>query len=174
MIVVDPGVGHASYPLDPNTETLVLRFSARAMKDFTPEDQMRKFSFASDEDSRNSQTCRMIRYFAAQIVRALWDGCVRPDEKNIVRSSLGMIAYLLSTQLPSEVVPWSAGEEVDPASSLKAFNQLFLDNFRVTPKEYRSRLIRELSGPGLIPTRKRSRPSWTRRSRRCAGGWRSI
>ena len=33
FLIVDPGIGHASYPLEPDTVTLVLHFSARALAD---------------------------------------------------------------------------------------------------------------------------------------------
>lgn len=55
MIVVNPGVGHASYPLEPDTQALVLRLSSRALNDFTPRKHLREFSFASNEENRNSK-----------------------------------------------------------------------------------------------------------------------
>ena len=89
MIVVNPGVGHASYPLEPDTQALVLRLSSRALNDFTSRKHLREFSFASNEENRNSQSCRLLRYYAAQIVRALRNGCTKPVNRNLARSCLG-------------------------------------------------------------------------------------
>lgn len=230
LILVNPGTGHASYPLEPDTETLVLRFSVRALRDFTPSGSVRYFSFISDEINRNSQTCRLLRYYAAMIVRAARDNYSTTASRNITRSSLGMIAYLLCTTLPSEVIRKSSNESADLDSTvmadicafisdnfmdklvlqdvaerfhynrtyvstlfkqtlgigfhdylmrvrfhravfdlgipgknlsdiamdygfpdLKTFNQMFWENFRMTPKEYRNRIRQELTPHQLIP-----------------------
>lgn len=230
MIVVNPGVGHASYPLEPDTQALVLRLSSRALNDFTSRKHLREFSFASNEENRNSQSCRLLRYYAAQIVRALRNGCTKPANRNLARSCLGMIAFLMATEFPSQVVARTSPQEEDPDRhamadvtgfieenyaekltlqdiadrfhynrtylstlfkqtmgigfheyltrvrfqkatldfgapgknlsqialdngfpDLKSFNQLFYENFKVTPKEYRARLRKELAEHHLIP-----------------------
>lgn len=230
LIIVNPGIGHASYPLEPDTQTLVLRFSARALRDFVSRGSVRQFSFVSDESTRNTTVCRMLRYCAATIVRAGNHGYGTTASRNITRSALGMIAYLMCTELPSQVQKIAGGDITDPDSTLmaeicefisgnftqklmlqdvaerfhynrtyistlfkqtmgigfheyltrirfqraiydlglpdrkltdiamdngfpdlKSFNQLFLDNFQVSPKEYRSRIQRELSAHQLIP-----------------------
>ena len=35
---------------------------------------------------------------------------------------------------------------------LKSFNQQFTENFHISPKEYRARLLKELKEPGLVPS----------------------
>ena len=120
FLIVNPGVGHASYPLEPDTVTLVLHFSSRALSDYTPRQSCRRFSFHSDETNRNQRNCRLIRYFAANLIRALADGCQRGPGRNLARSSLGMIAHLLSTQFPSELYPRSVEVDVTDDSTLMA------------------------------------------------------
>lgn len=118
LIIINPGDGHASYPLEADTAALVLHFSAKALNDFTPKGKRRSFSFVSNAENRGSQACRLIRYYAAHTVAALYGGCKSGAERNLVRSSLGMISYLLSTQLPSQLTPLPSETQLDTDSDL--------------------------------------------------------
>ena len=43
LIIINPGDGHASYPLEVDTAVLVLHFSAKALNDFTPKETIPYF-----------------------------------------------------------------------------------------------------------------------------------
>ncbi|MCF0151065.1 MAG: helix-turn-helix domain-containing protein [Firmicutes bacterium] len=118
LIIINPGVGHASYPLDPDTDTLVLRFSANALRDFSEAGKLPHFSYASTAEDRCSQPCRMLRYYAAILVLALRDGAKTKEDKNVARSSLGFIARILARELPSQLAEWKGSEDVDPEDGL--------------------------------------------------------
>ena len=230
FLIIDPGVGHASYPLEPDTVTMVLHFSTRALSDFHDLEFYRSFSFHCDEANRDERCCRLVRYFSAHLIRALSKGTPQGGDRNLARSALGMLAYLLCSDFPSRSLPRSMELDVNDDDSLmaqvtdfisenyaeklrlqdvadrfhynrtyisglfkqtmgigfheyltryrfqkavldlgspgknlsqvatdngfpdlKSFNQLFEENFGMTPKAYRNRIRRELAAAGLIP-----------------------
>ena len=54
VIIVSPGMGHATFALEPQTATLVLRFSANAFEEFLQQDYICRFNFVSDSSDRQT------------------------------------------------------------------------------------------------------------------------
>ena len=75
VILVEPNVGHASYAQAQNTIALVLRFSARALRQLAPKGSLLCFpSCRSSEKNRDEPRYRAIRNLTAQLVQALGRG----------------------------------------------------------------------------------------------------
>lgn len=75
VILVDANEGHASYGQETNTKALVLHFSSKALRQFLRKGEMYSFSqCCSDADTRDSLVYQRIRFYAAQIIRALSEG----------------------------------------------------------------------------------------------------
>lgn len=72
VVLVDPGVGHGSFSLQPNTITLVVHLSANAFKPFLKAGQ--GYSFAgcvSNAQTRQEPRFCQLRFFAAQLLQAI-------------------------------------------------------------------------------------------------------
>ena len=72
VLLINPGVGHASFALEEDTIALVMKFSVNAFRRWLKNDEAYYFSDCiSDTQSRNSISYRRIRYFCAQLLYAL-------------------------------------------------------------------------------------------------------
>ena len=173
FLIVDPGIGHASYPLEPDTVTLVLHFSARALADFQEAEVYRSFSFHSDETNRKESRCRLIRYFSAQLIRTLSKPSLEKSDRNLARSALGMIAYLLCNEFPSQILPRQMELDISDDDSLMAQVTEFIsencsekiklqdvaDRFHYN-RTYISGLFRKTTGIGFYEYLTRIRFHW--------------
>lgn len=71
IVAVNPKICHASFALEPNTTTLVLHFPARVFRPLLEDEQICDFHIASDDASRNEARYRYIRFYCAQLLRAM-------------------------------------------------------------------------------------------------------
>lgn len=75
IILVEPGVGHASFAQRPNTRALVLHFSASAFKPYVKKGFALSFpECRSNADNRDEVQFKLIRFYAAQVFQALYQG----------------------------------------------------------------------------------------------------
>lgn len=71
VILIAPGIGHASYGQQANTRALVLHFSSSALRQFTKKGYIYDFPLCrSSEGTRYSDVYLRIRFYAAQIFKA--------------------------------------------------------------------------------------------------------
>jgi len=71
ILLIDPGIGHASFAQQPNTRALVLHFSASAFRPYVKKGRVLRFpGGCSESDTWDEGARRMIRLCAAQIYRA--------------------------------------------------------------------------------------------------------
>ena len=71
VILVPPGIGHASMRLKPNTRALVLHFPANAFKLLSQKGYIYNFkSCLSDEISRDEGRFKRVRFYVTNILRA--------------------------------------------------------------------------------------------------------
>ncbi|MBQ6450975.1 MAG: helix-turn-helix transcriptional regulator [Solobacterium sp.] len=66
--IVNPGVGHASFSLQPDTVALVLHIPSRSFRPFMEKGSYCDFDIATDAESRNEDRFREFRYLCAKIV----------------------------------------------------------------------------------------------------------
>lgn len=74
-ILIDPGIGHASLALEPDSIVLVMRFPETVFRPYLGVDK--RFSFeacCSDASSRKARKYELIRFHAAQIFHAISRG----------------------------------------------------------------------------------------------------
>lgn len=72
VLIIDPGIGHASFPLEADTISLVLHLSAKAFKPFLASGK--GFSFrecVSDVNTKHQYKYKQIRRYVAQLMLAL-------------------------------------------------------------------------------------------------------
>lgn len=75
VILVEPGIGHASFGQYANTRALVLHFSASAFKPYAHKGYTYRFSdILSTAESRNDPRYCRIRFYTAQIYQAVQTG----------------------------------------------------------------------------------------------------
>lgn len=71
LILIDPGVGHASFALESDTYALVLRVSASAFRALLPPGQGYSFHhFVTDASNRYRPEFNLLRYCAAQFLQS--------------------------------------------------------------------------------------------------------
>lgn len=71
MILIDPGVGHASFALESDTYALVLRVSASAFRALLPPGQGYSFQhFVTDASNRYRSEFNLLRYCAARFLES--------------------------------------------------------------------------------------------------------
>lgn len=71
VIIVNPGEGHSTMALEPNTITLVLRFPIAVFQKFLDTEQACHFNVVSDPDTRNGPPYRRLRFFCAMLFQSM-------------------------------------------------------------------------------------------------------
>ena len=75
VLLVEPGMGHASFAQSANTRALVLHFSSKALKPFVKKGYTLQFSdCCSTAQNRDTEYFRLIRFYAAQVYDAASTG----------------------------------------------------------------------------------------------------
>ena len=103
LVLIGPGTGHASFSQKENTTALVMRFSASAFKPFLKRGQ--GFSFSSCQSSsqtRNNPRYRHVRFYAAQILNACYQG--GPYSQLTAKASLEMLLVTLCELFDPQIV----------------------------------------------------------------------
>ena len=110
MILINPGVGHASYSLMDKTAALVIHIPQEAFKPLLEQGQSYRFMYVTDYKSRNTSTARKLRYYATALLLAL----AKPDRLNIFRSRalVDLIAALLVDEVPRTIIPYHKEDEL--------------------------------------------------------------
>ena len=83
VILVNPGEGHSTMALEPNTVTLVLRFSGASFQKFLEEGQSCAFHAVSDDDTRNTAPYRLLRLFCVLLLRSMAAGETKFSDTDI-------------------------------------------------------------------------------------------
>ena len=102
LLLINPSVGHASLAKDDVTLSLVLRFSVSAFRPYLKPGTMYHFSCCSDAGSRNREGFRRIRFFAAQMIEALFTE--NPYSFLTAKASLELLISTLCNFFPPETV----------------------------------------------------------------------
>ncbi len=92
VLLVSPGVGHASYAQQANTRALVLHFSPSAFKQFVKKGYTYQFpSCCSTKENRHESAYEQIRFYAGQIY-----ACAQKDTPYSQLAAKGSFELLLS------------------------------------------------------------------------------
>ena len=100
VIIVSPGMGHATFALEPQTATLVLRFSANAFEEFLQKDYSCRFDFVSDATDRQMVRYTHVRFYCALLLQALAADDLFSGK--IVRHAFGLLLVTLYTSFEAE------------------------------------------------------------------------
>ena len=115
VVLVDPNVGHASYGQTQNTIALVLHFSSKILKQFTPKGTALSFSAChSDENSRNLPEYKKIKALVAELIVALSED--NQYSQFTAKACMEMLICTLCNNFASE--PISSIPEVDEDTQL--------------------------------------------------------
>lgn len=110
VLLVSPGVGHASFAQEPNTRALVLHFSVPVLRPYVKKGYALRFpTCRSDLDSRHSEAFRRIRFCAAQVYEAAFQG--GPYASLHARAGISMLLSTLCSEFSPQAVPTGGGEE---------------------------------------------------------------
>ncbi len=110
VVLVGPGVGHASFAQRANTRALVLQFSAKAFKSYVKKGYMFDFSGCSSaEKTRNEEKYRLIRFYVAQVFDAASQGGAYAQLK--AKGSMEMLLATLCCEFDPQ--PVKAVQEQD-------------------------------------------------------------
>jgi len=110
VVVVNPGVGHASLGRLPGTTSLVLQFSPLALKQFLPKGEMFDFSACrSDDATRGSEFYRLLRRYAAMVYLNLTSGS--PYGATAARAAMLLLLSTLCEYLQPKQIPAIPEEE---------------------------------------------------------------
>ena len=100
VIIVSPGMGHATFALEPQTATLVLRFSANAFEEFLQQDYICRFNFVSDSSDRQTVRYTHVRFYCAMLLQALAADDAYTGK--IVRPTFELLLVTLFSRFESE------------------------------------------------------------------------
>ena len=102
LILVEPGIGHASFALCEDTYSLVIRFSDAIFSPLLRAGTSFLFpSCCTAQESRDSERFRQLRFYCAQTLMAASEG--GPFASIMIRSCLGMIASTLCRSFDPQV-----------------------------------------------------------------------
>ena len=93
VIIVSPGMGHATFALEPQTATLVLRFPEDAFEEFLQKDHICRFDFVSEASDRQAVRYKHVRLYCALLLQALATDDVFTDK--IVRTTYELLLVTL-------------------------------------------------------------------------------
>lgn len=97
VLLVAPGIGHASMSHQADTCAMVLHFSATAIRPLLRKGRTYEFpSCLSNAETRDEERYRRVRFYAAQILMAMQTG--GPYAQLTVRSSLDLLLMTLCTE----------------------------------------------------------------------------
>lgn len=102
MILVNPGVGHASFSLVENTYAMVIRISKQAVNRVLPLGKEFRFDFAVDEEVHDLPLSRKIRYYGALLLQSLGENSATGEIKS--RASLELLCAAMIDEGTSEVI----------------------------------------------------------------------
>jgi len=111
VLLVNLGVGHASFALQPNTRALVLHFSSAAFRPYVKKGRVLRFSgFRTPDGSWDESARRMVRFCAAQVYRAASQSV--PYARLSARAGMEQLMSVLCTRCgPQEVKLLSEQED---------------------------------------------------------------
>lgn len=95
VLLVDPGIPHASYPLDPETVAFVIHFPARIFTYHLRGNPVVSFRTVSNAENRNGSDFRELRYLCARLAMALGEKKSAWNSRALVRACLGLLAETL-------------------------------------------------------------------------------
>lgn len=98
VILVDPGIPHASYPLEADTVTFVIHFPARIFPESLRGNSMVSLRAVSDAETRGSSAFRELRYLCARLAMALAENKSAWNSRALVRGSVELLAETLYTR----------------------------------------------------------------------------
>lgn len=110
MILINPGVGHASYSLMDKTAALVIHIPQEAFKPLLEQGQSYHFIYVTDYKSRNTLTAKKLRYYAASLYLSL----AKSDRLSVFRSRalIDQIAALLVEEVPRTISSYHKEDEL--------------------------------------------------------------
>lgn len=103
VILINCKDGHGSFTLEPNTYSIVLRFSSEAFKKYVEPDKRFKFHCVSGEATRNDPAFRRLRACAAQILEAQIHRS--PHADLAVEGAMELLMYTLFRSFPPTQIP---------------------------------------------------------------------
>lgn len=119
VLLVSPGVGHASFAPEPNTLALVLHFSAAAFKPYVKKGALLRFPACRPED-KDTAALRRIRFCAAQIYAAASGN--DPFAVLHARAGLSMLlSTLCATFAPEEASAAGEDEPMEVVRHLRGY-----------------------------------------------------
>jgi AraC-like DNA-binding protein len=125
VILINPGEFHASFPLEPNTVSLVIHFSAPALKRLIKSEHLLSFNICSDVSSVSSQEFKLIRFFSANLMLSLIKDKVYSDISS--QSSLNMLISTFLDYFEHDVT--SAVSDYSRQDSMYGMLQYIDENF---------------------------------------------
>lgn len=111
VILVEPGVGHASFGQHANTRALVLHFPASTFKPYVRKDHTFLFpQLLSNADTRDSLPYRRLRFYAAQIYSAVRTG--GPFAQLTAKASFELLLSTMCTMFHPQLVKSAPDQDV--------------------------------------------------------------
>ena len=102
VIIVNPGEGHSTMAMEPNTVTLVLRFPGASFRKFLEEGQNCAFRAVSDDGNRDTGPYRLLRLFCALLLRSMSTGGTKVFDSDI-HTEFYMLRQTLFTRFEKEL-----------------------------------------------------------------------
>lgn len=104
LILINPGVGHASFSLVENTAAMVIRISREAFNRFLPFGKTYRFDDLTDSTFRKTVYCRKIRYYSTLLLQSISLQDAIADAR--ARASLEMLTVEIAENVPSEIIAY--------------------------------------------------------------------
>lgn len=102
MILINPGVGHASFSLIDDTSAMVIRITKEAFERFLELGKEYRFDFVTDSETRDTSLLRQIRYYSTLLLKSLQDDTVTSETK--ASASLELLTAGIADHAPFQII----------------------------------------------------------------------
>lgn len=129
VLLINPGMGHASFAPQANTRALVVHFSASAFKPFVKKGYAYHFdSCQSAAENRYHPGYNRIRFYAGQIFQAMWEN--GPYSRLTAKASLELLLATLCTMFKPETVRNLDEEDMEHHETVKRLIGYIEEHYR--------------------------------------------
>ncbi len=129
VLLINPGMGHASFAPQANTRALVVHFSSSAFKPFVKKGYAYHFhSCQSVPENRYHPGYNRIRFYAGQIFQAMWEN--GPYSRLTAKASLELLLATLCTMFEPQAVRNPGEEDMEHQETVKRLIGYIEEHYR--------------------------------------------
>lgn len=124
IILINPGVAHASFSLDEKAAALVIRVSVEAFNSFLEIGESFRFQYVTNKNNRHLPLAKKIRYFASQLITSMSKNKI--TDQLLAKASLEFLTSIIAEETESETIPYQKERQIHQRTIRKITDYLEL------------------------------------------------